>query len=141
MSSGRFAATRDFSLEPSRLLASGLVVVDLGAAAGALAWLPVWLGVPACLLLAMSLRRELRRHCGAEALCHLQRGADGKWQLRDRRGRGFEAELAGSTCVTPVITVASFRTGRVRRRAAVVLPDSAPAHVRRRLRVALRYSG
>ncbi|HYW93197.1 MAG TPA: protein YgfX [Gammaproteobacteria bacterium] len=139
MSSGRFAATRDFNLEPSRLLASGLTTVDVGAAAAALVWLPAWLGVPACVLLAMSLRRELSRHCGAESLCHLHRGPDRLWRLRDRRGRPFEAELAGSTCVTPLITVASFRVGRGCRRAAVILPDSAPAHVRRRLRVALRY--
>ncbi|HYW03147.1 MAG TPA: protein YgfX [Gammaproteobacteria bacterium] len=138
MSSGRFVATRDFSLEPSRLLASGLIIVDAGASAAALAWLPVWLGIPACVLLAMSLRRELRRHCGAESLSHLHRRDDRAWQLRDRRGRRFEAELSGSSCVTAVITVASFRT-RDGRRSAVILPDSAPAHVRRRLRVALRY--
>lgn len=139
MSFGKFAATRDFGLEPSRLLATGLIGSSCLAAATAVLWLPGWLAIPACLLLAVSLRHDLRRHCGRRSLCHLHRGRDGWWHLRDRSGRQFTARAAASTWVTPPLIAIRFRLEGGGSRGVVVLADSAPADVRRRLRVALRY--
>ena len=65
---------------------------------------------------------------------------DARCELALRNGETVTGTLAGSTFVAPLLTIVNVRPdGQGRRRAVILMPDTAPAQDLRRLRVWLRH--
>ena len=134
----------DLPLRPSRTL------VMLLAATHILSLLLIWvmpiilaLQLAFSLLLAASFLFHLRRDgllAAANSIIrlHFSLGCHCSYQTRD--GTWFEAKLLGSSLVTPTLCVLNLRPDGSRlSRHVVILPDSADAERRRKLRVLLRW--
>jgi toxin CptA len=128
----------------SPLLASALVLAHGAAIACAVLLLPGWwMPVPGVALLAASLIFHIRRdalllsgHSVTEVL--LTEGVRCEFTLRN--GETLTGNMEGSTFVAPLLIVINIRQEAPgRRRAAILMPDSAPAEDLRRARVWLRH--
>lgn len=129
---------------PSRQLAI-LVAGMHGFAAAMFALLPLpsWIAVVVLPLLAASAWFTLRRDCLRSlpgALVGLRLQADRRCEFLTRSGDWREAELLGSSFVSPYLTVLNLRPegGRLARH-LVLLPDALEAEDFRRLRVWLKW--
>ncbi|MBT9566747.1 MAG: hypothetical protein IV085_00460 [Thiobacillus sp.] len=125
-------------LKPSRLL--GLLLVGMTALALLaihLAALPAVvqgaLGVSAIGALALAWRR-------LQAPVRLRIAADGSLQSRNDAGEWAACEVLGDSLVTRNMIVLRYRLPGGRAETRVLLPDSASADDRRRLRVSLRWA-
>ena len=131
-------------IAPSPSLAALLVVVHLIAGACVLAFLPAWWAVAIlttalCASLVFHLRRDALRLSG-DAVIEVTLRDHGRCELLTRGGAVLEGKVAGSSFVSGLFTVVNVRLDGGRRlRSVVVMPDSAAAEERRRLRVWLRY--
>jgi len=131
-------------IAPSTSLAALLVIVHLIAGACVLAFLPAWWAVAIltaalCASLVFHLRRDALRLSG-DAVIEVTLRDHGRCELLTRGGAVLEGKVAGSSFVSGLFTVVNVRLDGGRRpRSVVVMPDSAAAEERRRLRVWLRY--
>ena len=131
-------------IAPSRLLAALLIIVHLIAGACVLAFLPVWwvvaiLSTAVCASLVFHLRRDALRLSG-DAVIEVTLRDHGRCELLTRSGAVLEGTVEGSSFVSALFMVVNVRLDGGRRlRSVVVMPDSATAEERRRLRVWLRY--
>lgn len=129
-------------IDPSPLLAVLLVIVHLIAGACVLIFLPAWwaaaiLTAALCASLVFHLRRDALRLSG-DAVIEVTLRDRGRCRLLTRGGAVLEGTVAGSSFVSGWFTVVNVRLdGKLR--SVAVMPDSAPAEERRRLRVWLRY--
>jgi toxin CptA len=129
---------------PSPSLATLLVIVHLIAGACVLAVLPAWwvaaiLTGALCASLVWHLRRDALR-LSSDAVIEITLREHGRCELLTRGGAVLEGTVAGSSFVSPWLTVVNVRLeGGRRLRSVVVMPDCAAAEERRRLRVWLRY--
>ena len=128
----------------SPLLASALLLAHGAAIACAVLFLPGWwMPALASAAIAGSLVFHLRRdalqlsgHAVTELL--LEDGARCEFTLRN--GETLAGNIEGSTFVAPLLVVINVSPeGQGRRRAAILMPDSAPAEDLRRIRVWLRH--
>ena len=128
----------------SPLLATALALGHGAAIACAVVFVPGWwMPALASAAIAGSLAFHIRRdalqlsgHAVTELL--LEDGARCEFTLRN--GETLAGDIEGSTFVTPLLIVINVSPeGRHRRRAAILLPDSAPAEDLRRVRVWLRH--
>jgi len=132
------------AIAPSPLLAVLLVIVHLIAGACVLIFLPAWwaaaiLAAALCASLVFHLRRDALRLSG-DAVIEVTLRDRGRCQLLTRGGALLEGTVAGSSFVSGLFTVVNVRLDGGRKlRSVAVMPDSAPAEERRRLRVWLRY--
>jgi hypothetical protein len=103
--------------------------------------LPLPLQVLFSIAVAAQLVLQLRNHCGSwgGARCDGLRWDGGGWWWRDRSGGENQARLRHAT-LWPGLLVLNFLDNAGRRRALVLLPDSAAADELRRLRVYLRHA-
>ena len=128
----------------SPLLAGALLLAHGAAIACAVLFLPGW-WMPALASAAIAgnlvfhIRRDalqLSGHAVTELL--LEDGARCEFTLRN--GETLAGTIEGSTFVTPLLIVINVGPeGRGRRRAAILMPDSAPPEDLRRVRVWLRH--
>lgn len=128
----------------SPLLASALLLAHGAAIACAVLFLPGW-WMPAVAAVAIAgnlvfhIRRDalqLSGHAVTELL--LEDGA--RCELTLRNGETLAGNIEGSTFVAPLLIVINVSPeGQGRRRAAILMPDSAPAEDLRRVRVWLRH--
>ncbi|OGT21504.1 MAG: hypothetical protein A3C55_01335 [Gammaproteobacteria bacterium RIFCSPHIGHO2_02_FULL_42_13] len=65
--------------------------------------------------------------------CYL---VDESWFVENRAGKSFEADLLGETFVSTVVIVLNFKVQN-KRRSLILMPDSLPKDVFRRLKVYL----
>jgi toxin CptA len=131
-------------IAPSALLASALLLAHGGAIACAVLFLPGW-WMPALASTAIAgsvvfhIRRDalqLSGHSVTELL--LKEGAGCEFTLKN--GKTLAGNIEGSTFVAPLLIVVNIRPyGQGRRRAAILMPDSAAAEDLRRIRVWLRH--
>jgi toxin CptA len=128
----------------SPLLAGALLLAHGGAIACAVLVLPGWwMPALAAAAIAGSLVFHIRRdalqlsgHAVTELL--LEDGARCEFTLKN--GETVAGNIEGSTFVAPLLIVINVSPqGRGRRRAAILMPDSAPAEDLRRIRVWLRH--
>jgi hypothetical protein len=131
-------------IAPSPSLAALLVFAHLIAGACVVAFLPAWwaiaiLTAALCASLVLHLRRDALRLSG-DAVIEVTLHDHGRCELLTRGGAVLEGTVAGSSFVSALFTVVNVRLDGGRRlRSVVVMPDSAAAEERRRLRVWLRY--
>jgi toxin CptA len=131
-------------LAPSRQLAWLLGLGHAGAVL--LSWitpLKWWLSLPLSLAALASLRYGLRYHAlrsAPDALVGLELRPDGSAAVRDRSGRWTQAQVLGSSFVSPGLTILNLRLAKAHC-SLVVAPDSLDADDFRRLRVWLRWRG
>jgi hypothetical protein len=131
-------------IDPSPLLAVLLVIVHLIAGACVLIFLPAWwaaaiLTAALCASLVFHLRRDALRLSG-DAVIEVTLRDRGRCRLLTCGGAVLEGTVAGSSFVSGLFTVVNIRLDGGRKlRSVAVMPDSAPAEERRRLRVWLRY--
>lgn len=132
-------------VRPSVRLALLLCLVH-AAAAGAL-WLtplPATGKAVATLAIAASLVYYIARDAAlhaASAIVELEIKEDGGISFQTRSGEWIEAELLGSSYVSPRLTLVNLRPrGRRRVRHLILLPDSLDPRDFRRLRVWLRWA-
>ena len=128
----------------SPLLALALVAAHGAAIACAVVYLPGWwirsvaAGAIAASLAFHLFRDALQR--SGEAVIGFTLKDDARCELALRNGETVTGTLEGSTFVTPLLTVINVRpSGKGRRRAVVLMPDSAPAQELRQVRVWLRH--
>ena len=89
--------------------------------------------------LVVHLRRDALQRSG-DAVTELILKDDARCELTLRNGETLTGNIEGSTFVAPLLTVINVRPdGTGRRRAAILMPDSAPAQDLRRVRVWLRH--
>lgn len=131
-------------ISASLLLASALLLAHGAAIACAVLFLPGWwMPALAAAALAGSLVFHVRRDAlqlSGDAVTELllQEGARCEFALKN--GETLAGSIEGSTFVAPLLIVINvIPEGRGRRRAAILMPDSAPAEDLRRLRVWLRH--
>jgi toxin CptA len=132
------------SIKASPLLATALLLAHGGAIACAVIFLRGW-WMPG--VAAAGIAASLAFHLGRDALqlsgkavtgLTLKEGARCELTLRD--GETLTGTIDPSTFVAPLLIVINVRPdGRGRRRAAILMPDSAPAQELRRVRVWLRH--
>ncbi len=132
-----------FGIDPSPLLAVLLVIVHLIAGACVIIFLPAWaaaiLTAAFCASLVFHLRRDALRLSG-DAVIEVTLGERGRCEVLTRGGAVLEGTVAGSSFVSGLFTVVNVRLDGGRKfRSVAVMPDSATAEERRRLRVWLRY--
>jgi len=131
-------------IDPSPMLAVLLAIVHFIAGACVLIFLPAWwaaaiLTAALCASLVFHLRRDALRLSG-DAVIEVTLLDRGRCQLLTRGGAVLEGAVAASSFVSGLFTVVNVRLdGGGKLRSVVVMPDSAPAEERRRLRVWLRY--
>lgn len=131
-------------LKPSYRLAA-LLAAGHGLAAGCVAAtdLPLAVRVALVALLAASCARALLHAAllrTRDAIVALEWNEEGAVNFRTRDGVWREARLAGSSFVSPALTVLNLRTpGRRHLRHAVLMGDSAGREEYRRLRVRLQW--
>jgi len=115
----------------------------LAAAALWLAPLPAGWALACSLALLVHLAFALRRHAwlsGAGALVELEVSDDCSVSACSRTGNWERCQIAGSTFVSPALTVLNLRCRAKReRRAVLIASDSLDADSFRRLRVWLRW--
>ena len=129
---------------PSALLASALLLAHGAAIACGVLVLPGW-WMPALASAAIAgslvfhIRRDALQLSGYSVTEFLLK--DGaRCELTLRNGETLAGNIEGSTFVAPLLTVINVRPdGQGGRRAAVLMPDSAPAEDLRRVRVWLRH--
>ena len=127
----------------SPLLAGVLLLAHGTAIACVMLFLPGWwLSALAAAAIAGSLvfhiRRDALQLSGTSVTGLLLRdGAQCEFTLRN--GETLAGSIEGSTFVAPLLIVINVRGGQGRRRTAILMPDSAPAEERRRVRVWLRH--
>ena len=127
----------DVELFPSLILRALLVAQGLFAwAAIALSALPLILKIMLGLVVVVYLARLWRHHGGYRG--GLRWDGTG-WWWRDAGGAVVPLRFRGAT-LWPGLLVLDFREADGARRALVLLPDSAAAGDRRRLRAVLRHS-
>ncbi|MCC7484799.1 MAG: hypothetical protein IT529_07380 [Burkholderiales bacterium] len=139
------AAVHRVRVGPSVLLAAMLLLIHAGAA------LSIWLvplavtakavltGAIFASLAWMEWSRAALR--GAVAIVELETKDAGTLAFRERAGRWREAEILGSSYVSPWLTVLNLGAGGARRpRHVVLVPDNVDASEFRRLRAWLRWS-
>ncbi len=131
-------------IAPSPSLAALLTFVHLSAGACVFAFVPAWWAVAIltaalCASLVFHLRRDALRLSG-DAVIEVTLREKGRCELLTCGGAVLEGTVAGSSFVSPLLTVINVRLdGRRRLRSVVVMPDCAVAEDRRRLRVWLRF--
>ncbi|MBC8007886.1 MAG: hypothetical protein H7X76_07555 [Prolixibacteraceae bacterium] len=128
----------------SPLLASALLLAHGAAFACAVLFLPGWwLPVLSSAAIASSLAFHIRRDAlqlSDKAIVELLLKDGAQCELAFRNGETLTGTIAGSTFVTPLLIVINIRPdGQGRSRAAILMPDSAPAEDLRRIRVWLRH--
>lgn len=131
-------------LKPSYRLAALLAAAHgLAAASVAATDLPLAVRIVLVAALAASCARAMLRAAllrTRDAIVALEWNEEGGVNFRTRDGMWHEARLAGSTFVSPALTVLDLRTpGRRRMRHAVLMGDSAGRDEYRRLRVRLQW--
>jgi len=131
------------SIAASPLLAVALVLSHGGAIACAVAFLAGW-WIPALVAaaIASSLVFHIRRDAlqlSGDAITALSLKEEGQCELTLLNGSTLTGNIDGSTYVTALLTIINVRPVGRRPRAVVLMPDSAPAHDLRRIRVWLRY--
>jgi len=131
-------------VSPSPLLAGALALAHGAAITCCVLFLPAWeLPALASALLAGSLVFHVRRDAmqrSGHAITELVLTNGGTCELSLLNGDTVTGNIEGSTFVAPLLTVINVcPAGRGRRRAVVLLPDSAPGQDLRRVRVWLRY--
>lgn len=132
-------------LRPSPSLAA-LLLAAAGAAAGLVWLLPwgMWVRLGLIVAIAVAVHGALARHArlrGAAAVVALELAADGSFSVRLGDGGWRPAVVAGSSTVTPWLTVLNLRlAGRQRGTSVVILPDRLGTQEFRRLRVWLRWA-
>ena len=131
-------------IKASRLLAVALLLAHGAAMACTVVFLPGW-SMPGMVATAIAaslvfhLRRDALQWSG-EAVTELILKDDARCELTLRNGETLTGTIEGSTFVAPLLTVINVRPdGPGRRRAAILMPDSAPAQDLRRVRVWLRH--
>lgn len=140
MSSPKSAAPLTLDLRPSRRLL--LILTAVHGLAGVALWLcalPLAVKIPLSLLLGGSLLSVYPRYAHRRSrffIARIRQAADGQWFLGYGDGGERPARLAGGY-VHPQLLILNFATGRLARRAVVILPDAADAEAVRRLRVRL----
>ncbi len=143
MSSARFAVPFRVTLKPSLLLLAMLLFMH----GGALIWLitfvlPLWLKLVVAVLISVSLVLQLRRYLlfkGDRAVTGVLWDGGGEWQLQRTVGETINAQLLGSSFVTPFLIVLNFKIESSRRMLPVViLSDSIDSTSFRRLTSKLR---
>ena len=128
----------------SPLLAGALVLAHGAALACAVLFLPGWwmpaLASAAILSsLAFHIRRDALQLSG-DAIVELFLKDGTQCELAFRNGETLTGIMEGSSFVTPLLIVINVRPDRHgRRRAAILMPDSAPTEDLRRVRVWLRH--
>ena len=132
------------SISRSPLMAAVLTVMHAAAAACLLAYAPrlswVLAGVGA---LVASLVFHLWRDAlllASHSLVEISVLEDGSCVLLDRGGVELQGRVMKSTFVSPLLIAINVRQESGGHRSLVLLPDSAPAEDRRRLRVWLRHA-
>ena len=138
------ASRLSLRIKASPLLAIALVLAHGAAMACAAVFLPGWsmpglaaAGIAASLV--VHLRRDALQRSG-DAVTELILKDDARCELTLRNGETLTGNIEGSTFVAPLLTVINVRPdGTGRRRAAILMPDSAPAQDLRRVRVWLRH--
>ncbi|MDY6942395.1 MAG: protein YgfX [Pseudomonadota bacterium] len=139
MSLDGFAATRDFYLRPSRWLTVGLAGGYGLALISAWAVLPFQVAFVVSSLILVSAGLFLRNHWMSgrvTRLTHLERG---EWSLTQAAGRQCVGRLMPGAFITRGLVILRFRCGLTSRH-VIVLPDSLPWPLRRRLIVRVRFS-
>lgn len=142
MSSRRFEAPLRIRPERSRLLAALLTVVHLTA----LAMLPMLavsqtLKIAAGAAVLVCFYRAIRAHAlllGERAIRELVWEPSGEILIVDGMGHARPAAVSPDCFAHPFAIVLNLRLQDSARRALVLLPDSAPAHALRQLRMRLR---
>ncbi len=130
-------------IRPSAWLAVALALVHGGAlvCAGVFIAHPGVAGALAAAI-AFSLVFHVRRHAlllERNAIIELTLRGGARCEVTLRNGVALAGTIEGSTFVAPWLTVVNVRTDAGQRRAIVLMPDSAPAEERRRVRVWLRH--
>jgi toxin CptA len=141
---GRRVETLHIDLDVSRRMTA--LLAGLHGFAAAMPWLanlPAWLALAALPPLAGSLvfymRREALRLSPA-AIVALTLHPDCRCEFRTRDGKEHEAELLGTSFVTPYLTVLNLKpAGFFLQRHAVIVPDNVDAETFRKLRVLLKW--
>ncbi len=137
------ASSLHLRISASPLLAGALLLAHGTAIACAVLFLPGWwmpalAGAALAGSLVFHVRRDALQRSGyAVTELLLQDGARCKFILKN--GQTLAGHIEGSSFVAPLLIVINvIPEGRGRRRSAILMPDSAPAEDRRRLRVWLR---
>ena len=134
-----------FILRPSRYLTIVRSVAHVAAAALVLALhLPAAVMMVLCALVVASFAHALLRHAlllTPHAIVAGRLAGSAEATLERRDGRAIEADILGTTYVTPLLTVLNVRERSARAvRHIVLVPDNIDAEAFRRLRVLLRWS-
>ena len=128
----------------SPLLATALAATHGVAIACAVLFLPGWwMPALASAAIAGSLLLHIRRDAlllSGHAVTELLLEDAGRCEFTLKNGETLAGNIEGSTFVAPLLIVINVRLeGQRRRRAAILMPDSAPAAELRRVRVWLRH--
>jgi toxin CptA len=127
----------------SPLLAGALLLAHGAAIVCAVVFLPGWwMPVLVSAAIAVSLVFHIRRDAlqlSGDAVTALYLKDEGRCELTLLNGDTLTGNIEGSTFVTASLTIINVRPVGGRPRAAVLMPDSAPAQDLRRIRVWLRY--
>jgi len=137
MSSASSVTTPTITLERSRLLAGVLIAAHGGGAVVLLLILPIPVALAGGAALAAALVLGWRRHLGRRRVLRMH-VREGEWLLEDGMGRRWWARVSDASTIAVIVMALAFVDARGRRRTVPVLPDSAGAEARRRLRVAAR---
>jgi len=132
------------SISRSPLMAAVLTLMHAASAACLLAYAPalVW-RLAAVGVLVASLVYHLRRDAlllSPGSLVEIVLNEDGTCVLLDRSGVELQGGVMRSTFVSTLLIAINVRQDSGGHRSLVLLPDSAPAEDRRRLRVWLRHA-
>jgi toxin CptA len=128
----------------SPLLAGALTLVHGAAIACVVAclpgwWMPVSVSTAIAISLVFHVRRDALQRSG-DAVTALVLRDEGRCELILANGDTVTGSIEGTTFATALLTVINVRPARpARPRAAVLMPDSAPAQEMRRVRVWLRF--
>lgn len=129
----------NLSLRPSRFLALLFLAMHGAALAAALlAALPLWLGLVAAVLLAVSAGLGLLRLSGPRSIGALLLRADGRLEWTRRNGERGEAAVSAQSTVTAALVVLLLQSAS-RSEALLILPDSLDSEALRSLRLWLRW--
>lgn len=131
-------------ISPSPLMATALVLAHGLAIACVLVYAPGWGWIIAGIVaLAASLIFHLRRDAlqlAGDSLAEISLQEDGNCDLLTRGGGELQGRVMASTFVSAFLTAVNVRLDSGRIRTAILLPDSASAENRRKLRVWLRHA-
>ncbi len=131
-------------ISPSRLMAASLLLVHGLAAACVHGFAPAWgWSLAGLLALAASLAFHARRDAlllARDAITGIVLHDDGGCDLLTRDGGEMQGRVMETTFVSTALIVINVRLDSGRSRSALLLPDSAAAEDRRRLRVWLRHA-